>query len=649
MVDVISLLEQALHATKSAHYERAEDCLRDAYHSLLELRIAQALKTQRLNTAMQHAVTLTRLFPQSPSGYQWQGDIWCDKLDYKRAVEAYKKGVRHSDNSVNLEESAAKATERRDSKLDPVVALPSEVFCYLFEFVPTKRVTAMCVSRQWRQELLSNKAVWKDLSIHLIDKQPNGYWQAGLSRVLSSSLQTLSITTNVKICPLLYLLANAQCTHVKSIVIEDTSTYCPELGRSGQQSFLEPVFIQSLSKLSMCLTSLTITQCSLRPLGLLPVLLTLCPRLVQLTYTPQPFLIDRYSLPTWDGILLPDPQVTDLKRLDWMTYWESDGVNEAAFVVACCPNLQYVRLHAHHEQNASDPHQFVNIIRQECPRLKYLSIGALELPKLSEEQDDKDIPEELQISGIQHLFLDSREPLMTRTDLRSMLVSNQDTITKLVYAGDPDDVSLTPDEVEPLFQLKKLQELTMGFGISANISPLPLLLLSSPALCKLVLVRVTLSSSAFTAIGSLPNLAVLSLTRCPMNLTGVLTFISQSAARQDNPLRKFSYSSQSTTVDMDTFLSDLGLLASLTHLQVHLSKGTTERGLERFRKNARQSGLAKNLRSLDLSVPYADTSDTQRALKKLFGRALNDARQWGFFEEQNEEFGDPYRKILAGI
>lgn len=217
MVDVVSLLEQALHATKSTHYARAEDCLRDAYHSLLELRITQELKAQRLNAAMQHAMTLTRLFPHSPSGYQWQGDIWCDKVDYKKAVEAYKKGVRHSSDSVKLEDSAAKAAARRDSKVDPAAALPSEVFCYLFRFVPTKRVTALCVSRQWQQELLSNTTVWRDLSIHLLDKQSNGYWQAGLSRVLSPSLRTLFITTNVKICPLLYLIANAQCTHVKSI------------------------------------------------------------------------------------------------------------------------------------------------------------------------------------------------------------------------------------------------------------------------------------------------------------------------------------------------------------------------------------------------------------------------------------------------
>lgn len=439
-------------------------------------------------------------------------------------------------------------------------------------------------------------------------------------------------------------------SYCDAVVIEDTSTYRPELGLSGQQSFLEPVFIQSMSKLGTCLTSLIITECSLRPLGLLPVLLTLCPRLVQLTYTPQPFLVDRYSLPAWDGVLLPDPQVTDLKRLDWMTCWESDGVNEATFIVAYCPRLQYLRLHAHHEQNASDPHQFLGIVRQECISLKSLSIGALQLPELPEaDENDKDIPGELQTQGMQHLFLDSREPLMTRADLRSMLVSNQHTLTKLVYAGNPDDVSLTPDEVEPLFQLKRMQELTMGFGISANISPLPLLLLSSPTLRKLVLVRVTLSSSAFAAIGSLPNLAVLSLTRCPMNLTGVLTFISDSAARQNNPLRKFSYSSQWTTVDLDQFLSSLGFLSSLTHLQVHLGTGTTESGLEFFRKNARQSGLTKNLRFLDLSVPYADTPETQKALKKLFGRALNEARQVGFFEELNEEFGDPYRKKLASL
>lgn len=209
------VLQGAVQAFKQSNFDQVETCLRDALLVVLHQRIDTLYQSRSLDEAMDAAVTVINLYPRLPTGYQWAGDICCDKCDYKTAIDYYTRGIAKTE-SETLKQCLQIATTRCHIKLDPLACLPSELIARIFDFCPEKRVVCLRLSRAWQQKL-PHVPMWSSLDVALTNKRKSRHWQVGLTRVLGKGLRELTLKTCKPLCTVVDLLGKAECVNLRKI------------------------------------------------------------------------------------------------------------------------------------------------------------------------------------------------------------------------------------------------------------------------------------------------------------------------------------------------------------------------------------------------------------------------------------------------
>ncbi|ORY93904.1 hypothetical protein BCR43DRAFT_349374 [Syncephalastrum racemosum] len=209
------LLQGAIAANKERDLVRLERCLRESLELVLGWRTNEYLKSGKLDVALDHANALIEMYPNSPVGYISAGDVYCEKCDYKRAVDIYAEGLAKSNqrSTAEIAQRVESTKLLRDKKCDPLIYLPGELIAKIFDYVPEKRVLCTRLSRTWRQRL-PLLPMWSTLRVDIQLRRP-GYWHNGLVRVLKPSLREIHIETDSELCPILSLMSQAGCDNVR--------------------------------------------------------------------------------------------------------------------------------------------------------------------------------------------------------------------------------------------------------------------------------------------------------------------------------------------------------------------------------------------------------------------------------------------------
>ncbi|ORY90436.1 hypothetical protein BCR43DRAFT_499300 [Syncephalastrum racemosum] len=629
MSTIHPLLEEALLASKGEDYPRLDTLLRNCLHSVLEVRVSRHHKAQQLDCAMRHANTLTQLFPDSPAGYRWQGDIYMDYCDYDNAIEAYKRGSTLT-HDTQLLQRITDAQARRDTKLDPLQYLPAEIILHIFSFCPEARLTSTVVCHAWRKYLLALEPLWHDVELTLHRKPVSGFWQRGLSYVLKPSLQHLRLTTDSSLCPVLYMLTQANCTHLKTIELEDTTRYIPDLTADGQRSFMSLQFMDGLQRIGAQLTELHITQ-TMRPRGLLPALLATCPRLVKLTYNLHP-TVARYTLPPWDSTCFPALETCDLQHLEWINHWDDGGRADAELLATHCPALHTVWI-ANFAEDGDDASVFVDVIRARCANLSRVAFGMYS-PTASSYSEKQ---------GVRSIVFDADMEISDRS-FHNLLRTSQDTLEELLYVGS--NVNDDNDATTMLVRLPRLRKLTLSYMTSKPLCPTHLFLSSCAALDTLQLAYLTLTPSIIDAILLLPYVRTLSLWHCSAPRKSAYRLFRGLASLPHSRLQELSVVWKGSGHYPADLLKLVGDIRSLTHLRFHTTGPTSKTALDGFVRSARAPSVTFKY----VDVRLADTPDANAILEPAFYDAIHAADfDADALAEMKDRFGDHFLSSLETV
>ncbi|ORY90431.1 hypothetical protein BCR43DRAFT_499286 [Syncephalastrum racemosum] len=611
MPSLNALLDNVAQSHRAKDYAQAETSIRDALHVILDLRAAEQMELGLLNSCLEHGLSLMELYPDAATGYTWCANVYSAKCNYKRAAELYALASERDPNSLELQQAAAQSLARTHCRLDPLLHLPNEVILKIFDFIPQMRVRCTRVSRAWRHHLLSLGSLWTTLSIYVVRKPNVGYWQGGLQRYLHPNLKHVNVSTNGHVCAILSLLIQADCMNIKKITLRDVTHYKPDSSADGRRSHMDISFLHQLSMLGHSLTHLRIGS-SLRPRGLLCMLLTTLPCLEILVFRPSPDTKQRYTVPTWDDTYLSTPRATSLRHLEWMNHWDSDGMTEANFLAAYCPDLEYILLNSFGEA-LSPVELFAEIVQKNCHNLKQLTLGVTRI-----DRHLRDIGTRPDVHGVRYLTLNTQMPLNS-TFAQDLLVQHEQTLEELHYISTPGvDFSTLRDTLH--IQPPNLRWLAVAYSPLEGLHPLPAFITSCPRLETIQLDRVKLTPGLARALLQLPNLRTLSLSRCLGDVQSYLDFLEGVASlpHDQQRLEAFNFVSHNTSFDLNPILVATGALASVTHLRLCIKARSSKAALEEFLDNAAASGLIENAVYLDISVPGWDRGESRNMLEKAF-------------------------------
>ncbi|ORY96147.1 hypothetical protein BCR43DRAFT_266722 [Syncephalastrum racemosum] len=210
-------IQDALDASEDADFYEVERCLRQATHTVLNLRIEDHCKAKHYELALKDAHALMALDPSSPDGYAWAGKIWSDALYFSKAAETYSVALKEVKKpEAQFGPLYKEAVARRDRKVDPLGYLPGELVMRIFGYLSDMRMTCTYVSKTWRRLLLA-LPLWKCLEVYLTRQRASGYWQRGLEAYLQPHLEELTLSCKDNLCTVVSMLNAAECHQLRRV------------------------------------------------------------------------------------------------------------------------------------------------------------------------------------------------------------------------------------------------------------------------------------------------------------------------------------------------------------------------------------------------------------------------------------------------
>ncbi|ORY91866.1 hypothetical protein BCR43DRAFT_527198 [Syncephalastrum racemosum] len=138
---LLSLQAQSMQAIEDEDYVGAESHFYEAYRILLEDCTKSCTASGAFTAGMSYAGRLISFYPTAASGYQLQGRIHEEQLQYESAAKIYAQGVNSIEEPCDaLNEAYQNAKTRRDRKFDFVARLPDELIVCIFDFMLDERL-----------------------------------------------------------------------------------------------------------------------------------------------------------------------------------------------------------------------------------------------------------------------------------------------------------------------------------------------------------------------------------------------------------------------------------------------------------------------------------------------------------------------------
>ncbi|ORY99005.1 hypothetical protein BCR43DRAFT_562365 [Syncephalastrum racemosum] len=605
--EVQTLLNDSARALRRMDYVQLLELMENATVGALELSVMQLIRLFKYEEAIQACKRHQATHPTSPAGYLWSGTVWEARCDYKHAADAYRAGVEATKDSV-LAERLAAATARCDTKLDPLLHLPTQALQSVFMYVPEQRWTALRVSHHWQTTLTGLPALWKDLRLNLADQPTYGFWEDGVVRVLHRDLSRLQITTRSDPSHVLSMLRRRSCSRLQSLEIKDATLYNPDT--VGGKQYLGRAFYDDLGAVGKHLKILRI-ESTLAPGERISAFLALCPDLKLLSY------LTSSSHQAWH-VPHAMPAYHSIKALQ-LPY--SDDLSQFGFSPQNVPFLRALHMVLPKASGfTTDASQLVSRLYRSTTNIKHLSFSSNPLPDdaldaLLQNQASDDV------LGLQTLTLDAALQLDAAL-LHKLLSESSETLEDL----DCRCALLNMDGMQQ-YVLPRLKTLRFNAQALSMISLVDLLR-NSRDLTDVHLEAIPLSRGVLDALAHLPLLRSLTLDHCWCESDGLLAQCIETFAAKENPsLASLSCMSPGARVlwDEETLVT-AGSVPTLKHLALarpdytSLSMDSVTRFLDRLQ----DSGASSRLTTLCLPmVPHhcdsvrTKINDSCRALTSL--------------------------------
>lgn len=171
--------------------------------------------------------TLTQKYPSFLSTRNQVASTLSSEYD-DHAVDAQtqEQGVGLTGPAEVLTHRLATGLAWHETRRDPMVCFPNELLYKIFQSLSqNQHIVCTTVNRTWQRCLLQ-MPFWDHLTIHLKhNKTVPDCWSSGLYLFLNAGVHSITIHTEVKMCPLLSLLNDSGAQNVKQLGISFWSDY----------------------------------------------------------------------------------------------------------------------------------------------------------------------------------------------------------------------------------------------------------------------------------------------------------------------------------------------------------------------------------------------------------------------------------------
>lgn len=207
-------LQAALDSSDTT-LEQPTQLVVSALEDLFEQRALLLKEQHRLRHAVDLVKHLIRISPTSTRGFALLGYLFCEKLEFENAIDAYQSGLELGQDA-SLVARLERAKRQQDAKVDFVTRMPADIIIHIFSFIPRHRVLCSTVSKAWKDVLLQ-LPLWSTLSINTVGLDENGPWRRGIIPYLRPELSSLTVHTSHGVPLLASLLIEAGCEDVHKL------------------------------------------------------------------------------------------------------------------------------------------------------------------------------------------------------------------------------------------------------------------------------------------------------------------------------------------------------------------------------------------------------------------------------------------------
>ncbi|ORY89928.1 hypothetical protein BCR43DRAFT_567145 [Syncephalastrum racemosum] len=578
-------------------YHGIAKALRDLLGQVLESKVEQYLRTCRYHEAIECSLWLLKTTPSSRLGYLYFGDTYFRLGAYAFALEHYRFCTTLFPDAHVFQERIRRTEEYIRKQRDPILRLPGELIVRIFEYIPEQRIQALAVSRVWRQSIQelpvwSKVVILKDLLP--FDDAPYRAYERGLKHVLKPQLRDLTWKTCYSVDAVCYTLIEAGCTNLRKM------DFTTEL----------PLRISDLSQESVCTTIIHLgahlkeltLRTAFQPRNALRRLIASLPQLESFTCNNSFYDIEQPPLYT-DESLPQGPLKLKHLRLLGMTW----PLEEIEYLPGMTPELVSLIV----EQRPTRDHQrgsdAVQAFLEHCPKLETLIwmreassfLGTLEWCSHTR-------PNASMRSGLRHFVLDRRINLPDDF-VHGIMSQSQDTL-EMLYCGS--QIGDNPRHLSPALVFSQLRWVSLNIDLLPALGSFRHLLSSSPLLEEVRLRNFDLIPGDMRELARLPKLHTLVLDACASGQDSLLELF-QGIVASGSPLSMLEIT-DFMIVDAlnEEVFAALAQITSLTRLVMSIEEVERYEDicLHAFIDAARTSGIAKNLRYLDLfsDIEYGD-------------------------------------------
>lgn len=394
-------------------------------------------------------------------------------------------------------------------------------------------------------------------------------------------------------------------------VLHDEARYAPDTTVDGKWSFFDRSLYTSIGNLSSQMTQLFIVT-SMMPRNVLPLLLSLCPRLTLLSYALEG---DTYELLPFDCTPLPTPQVTDLRDLAWPDL--VDVVSDPSLLSRCCPYLRCVTLgdESGKRRRMTDVSALVHQLQRGCKYLEelYFEPDVCYSPDTIALDNDRHSPHSTHARHALRSVYISAKTWVNPDTFSALITSNVDTLQDIVYrsAVRSDDMPESLNGRQHDLRFPELRVLDLAGSVPSVIQPLASFVQNCP-----VLEDVTLAGIELETAGLMDALLQARLQRLWLNTYQgsarlALRFVAELAHRgASSSLTDLSIATTTPQGQWENVFVMAGAIPRLERLRFILpAPALTKDAIARFVDKARRSGAVSSLKSLKIVTEQDDAPE----------------------------------------